>query len=68
MSTPYERLEAEIWLDGTHEVLSDERREAFFTHIDTYDRRNPTADRGTDILRVLEDDSRAFARILASLC
>lgn len=68
MSTPSERLEAEIWLDGTCEVLSDEQRETFFTHIDTYYRRNPTADRGTDVLRVLEDDDLAFARILAVVC
>lgn len=68
MSTPSERLEAEIWLDGTCKDLTDEQRESFFTHVDAYYRQNPTADRGTDVLRVLEEDDRAFARILAAVC
>lgn len=68
MSTPSERLEAEIWLDGAPVVLSDEQRETFFTRIDAYYRQNPTAHRGTDVLAVLEDDNHAFARILAAVC
>lgn len=68
MSTPSERLEAEIWLDGTGRQLSDEQREAFFAHVDIYYRRNPTSDRGADLLSVLREDAAAFARILESVC
>lgn len=68
MSTPSERLEAEIWLEATGRPLSDEQRDAFFGHVDSYYRRNPTSDRGADFLGTLRDDDAAFTRILESVC
>lgn len=67
MSTPSERLEAEIWLGATSPDLSACRREAFFRAVDEYYDQYPTDARGTDFLTILHDDNRAFARILDAI-
>ncbi len=64
MSTRSERLEAEIWLDGSGQELSDAQRTTFFAHVDNYYVQNPTATRRADALRALRDDHAAFGRIL----
>ena len=64
MSTPSERLEAEIWLDSILPDLPPELRETFFVGVDEYYTRCPTADRGPDVLATLKDDNQAFALIL----
>jgi hypothetical protein len=64
VSTPSERLEAEIWLDSTGPDLSTRQREAFFAAVNEYYQAYPTADRGTDILTTLREDDHAFALIL----
>lgn len=64
MSTPSERLEAEIWLDSTHPDLPPELREKFFVGVDEYYTRCPTADRSPDVLATLKADNQAFALIL----
>lgn len=68
MSTPSERLEAEIWLEESGQHLSDLQRQEFFVHIDTYYQQNPTAARGSDVLGVLRDDDAAFSGILEAVC
>ena len=64
MSTPSERLEAEIWLDTTDPDLPACQREGFFHAVDEYYDQHPTAERGTDFLAMLHDDNCAFAGIL----
>lgn len=64
MSTPTERLEAEIWLNATDPGISTCQREAFFTAVHEYYVVNPTADRGPHFLTTLREDNLAFARIL----
>lgn len=67
MSTPSERLEAQVWLEATLPDLPRHLREQFFTGVDEYYTQYPTADRGPDILATLEDDNEAFAQILRAV-
>lgn len=64
MSTPTERLEAEIWLDATDPELPAPQRAAFFAAVDEYYMENPTADRSPHFLTTLREDNFAFAEIL----
>lgn len=63
MSTPSERLEAEIWLETTNPDLSADQRDAFFAVVDEYYDQYPTADRATNVLTTLHEDDREFTRI-----
>ena len=67
MSTPSERLEAEIWLETTSPDLLASQRNAFFVAVDEYYDQYPTADRGTHFLDALRDDVLAFTSILDAL-
>lgn len=64
MSTPSERLEAEVWLDATDPDLPAHQRDAFFAAVDDYFVANPTADRGPHLLTTLREDNAAFEKIL----
>ena len=64
VSTPSERLEAEVWLDAILPDLPPELREKFFVGVDEYYIQYPTADRSPDVLATLKDDNQAFALIL----
>ena len=65
MSTPSERLEAEIWLETRGpEHLSDAQAAAFSAAVDEYYAAHPTAERGPDFLATLREDDSAFTRIL----
>lgn len=64
MSTPSERLEAEIWLETRSPDLSDAQAAAFFAAVDEYYAAHPTAERGPDFLATLREDDGAFTRIL----
>ncbi|MGP5292582.1 hypothetical protein ACTXL6_21385 [Brachybacterium tyrofermentans] len=67
MSTPSERLEAEIWLEVTDPDLPEAQREAFLAAVDGYYAENPTADRSPHFLSMLREDNLAFAKILDSV-
>lgn len=67
MSTPSERLEAEVWLDTTRPDLSADQQDAFFAAVDEYYDEHPTADRGSDFLAMLREDDRAFAHTLDAI-
>lgn len=64
MSTPTERLEAEVWLEATDPDISVGHRDAFFAAVDDYFVENPTAERGLHFLTTLREDNLAFATIL----
>lgn len=64
MSTPSERLEAEIWLETRSPELSGAQRATFFAAVDEYYTAHPTAERGPDFLATLREDDGAFASIL----
>lgn len=55
MSTPTERLEAEVWLEATDPDISVGQRDAFFRAVDEYFVANPTADRGPHFLTTLRE-------------
>lgn len=67
MSTPTERLEAEVWLEATDPDISVGQRGAFFAAVDDYFVENPTADRGPHFLTTLREDNAAFTKILDSV-
>jgi len=67
VSTPSERLEAEIWLETASPDISTEQQDAFFVAVDEYYAQYPTADRGEDFLATLREDGHAFALILAEI-
>ena len=67
MSTPSERLEAEIWLESLNPDAPPDVREKFLASVDEYYDHYPTADRGPDFLAMLRDDDHAFAMILESI-
>lgn len=64
MSTPTERLEAEVWLETTDPDISTCQRAEFFAAVDEYYTEHPTADRGPHFLTTLREDNLAFAKIL----
>src|SRR5690606_2318514 len=67
VSTPSERLEAVVWLESTLPDAPPDLAPKFLASVDAYYTEHPTAERGTDILAILEDDHRAFALILRAV-
>lgn len=67
MSTPSERLEAEIWLEAHFPDVAPELKDRFFAGVDEYYSQYPTADRRPDIATILREDDEAFTLILRAV-
>ncbi|MGP5080043.1 hypothetical protein ACTXKZ_18515 [Brachybacterium alimentarium] len=67
MSTPSERLEAEIWLEANSPEVAPEAKDRFFVAVHEYYTQYPTADRRPDIAAILREDDEAFTLILRAV-
>lgn len=67
MSTPSERLEAEIWLEAHFPDVAPKLKDRFFAGVHEYYTQYPTADRRPDIATILREDDEAFTLILRAV-
>lgn len=67
MSTPSERLEAQIWLEANFPEVAPELKDRFFAGVHEYYTQYPTADRRPDIATILREDNEAFTLILRAV-